>query len=58
MFMVVAKELLAVLACPKCKGAVQYNKKSNKIICNKCRLMFSVLEGDIPNMLIENAEKF
>jgi len=56
--MAVAKELLAVLACPKCKGVVKYDKKMNKIICEKCRLRYPVLDEDIPDMLIEDAEKF
>ena len=56
--MVIAKELLLVLACPKCKGDVRYDKKAKKIICEKCRLRYPVLSGDVPDMLIEDAEKF
>lgn len=56
--MPVAKELLDIMACPKCKGNIKYDRKKNRIICGKCRLRFSVLEGDIPDMLIEDAEKF
>ncbi|RKX37763.1 MAG: Trm112 family protein [Thermotogae bacterium] len=56
--MVVSKELLKILACPKCKGELKYDKNENKLICNKCRLKFPILEGDIPDMLIEDAEKF
>ena len=50
------KELLDILACPKCKGDVEY--KENVLVCGKCRLKYGILEGDIPNMLIEEAEKF
>ena len=56
--MPVAKELLDVLACPKCKGDLQYDVKANKLTCNSCRLRFSVIDEEIPNMLIEDAEKF
>jgi len=56
--MTVSKELLDILACPKCKEDIKYDKKEKKIICNKCRLKFPILEGDIPDMLIEDAEKF
>ena len=56
--MAVSKELLDILACSKCKGNIKYDRKNNKIICNKCRLKFPVLEGNIPDMLIEDAEKF
>jgi len=52
------KELLKILACPKCKGDIRYDKKENKLICDKCRLKYKILEGDIPDMLIEDAEKF
>jgi len=51
-----SKELLAILACPKCKGDLDYNKKENKLICKKCRLAYRIEDG-IPIMLIEEAEK-
>ena len=50
------KELLDVLACPKCKGDLGY--EDNKLVCSRCRLRFAVLEKDVPNMLIEDAESF
>lgn len=50
------KELLDILACPKCKDSIELEK--GKIVCKKCRLKFPILEGDIPDMLIEDAEKF
>jgi len=52
-----SKDLLDVLACPKCKGNIKYDKKASKLICNKCRLKYDII-GDIPNMLIDEAEKF
>ena len=52
----IEKELLDILACPKCKGSIEF--KDNAIFCNKCRLKFKILEGDIPDMLLEDAEKF
>ena len=56
--MSIPKELLEVLACPKCKGELVYDRKFEKLICNKCRLKFGIIDGNIPNMLIEEAEKF
>ena len=53
-----SKDLLDILACPKCKGDLDYDKKNNRLSCKKCRLRYSVMEGDIPNMLIEEAERF
>ncbi|MBI4016036.1 MAG: Trm112 family protein [Candidatus Aenigmarchaeota archaeon] len=56
--MVLSKELLDVLACPKCKGDLVYGQKEEKLTCGKCRLRFSVIEGSIPNMLLKDAERF
>lgn len=53
-----SKQLLDILACPKCKGDIKYNKIKNNLTCGKCRLIYKVLDGDIPDMLIEDAEKF
>lgn len=52
------KELLDILACPKCKGNLDYDRKKNKLTCKKCRLRFAVLNDDIPDMLLEDAEKY
>ena len=51
------KKLLDILACPKCKGDLEYKKEENELICNKCRLRFRI-EEDIPIMLLDEAEKF
>ncbi len=47
------KELLKILACPKCKGDVEL--KEEKIVCIKCGLKYPIKDG-IPIMLIEEAE--
>jgi|GEM_PF-349676 predicted short-subunit dehydrogenase-like oxidoreductase (DUF2520 family) len=49
--------LLEVLACPKCKGELEYRKDEDALICHGCRLRFRIEDG-IPVMLIEEAEKF
>ena len=51
----VDKELLRILACPKCKGDVKLEKE--KLICDKCRLKYKVVDN-VPRMLIDEAEKF
>ncbi|MBC7187594.1 MAG: Trm112 family protein [bacterium] len=51
------KELLEILACPKCKGELEYDQKNEKLICHACRLKYRV-EDDIPIMLIDEAESF
>lgn len=50
-------KLLEILACPKCKGDLEYKEKENELVCHKCRLKYAV-KDDIPNMLIEEAESF
>ncbi len=51
------QELLDILACPKCKGDLEYDQKNDRLICNECRLKYTV-KDDIPIMLIDEAEKF
>ncbi len=53
----ISKKLLDILACPKCKQGIDYDKKENKVICHRCRLKFKI-KDDIPDMLLENAEAF
>ena len=50
------KELLEILACPKCKGDVQLNDKGDGLICPKCELLYPIRE-EIPVMLIDEAIK-
>ncbi|MBN1894461.1 Trm112 family protein [bacterium] len=52
-----SKELLDILVCPKCKGDLEYDREKSKLICEKCRLKYSI-EDDIPVMLIDEAESF
>jgi len=49
--------LLDILACPKCKGDLEYKKEENQLICHACRLKYHIRE-DIPIMLIDEAESF
>ena len=51
------KELLEILACPKCKGDLEYKPEEEILICHTCRLKYRI-EDDIPIMLIDEAEKF
>ena len=47
------KEILSLLACPKCKEGIE--EKEDFLLCNKCGLAFPILEGSIPDMLVEDA---
>jgi uncharacterized protein len=52
--MSIAPELKEILACPKCKGDLEFREAENKIICKACKLVFRI-EDEIPVMLLEEA---
>ena len=52
----ISKELLEILACPKCKGPVTLTEKNDGLVCNSCRLLYEIRD-DIPVMLIDEAKK-
>ena len=51
----ISKELLEILACPKCKGSVHLNDKKDGLLCESCRLLYEIRD-DIPIMLIDEAK--
>ena len=53
--MAISKELLDILACPKCKGDIHLNDSQDGLICDHCRLLYEIRD-DIPIMLIEEAK--
>ena len=52
--MTLAPQLLAILVCPKCKGALDYRKQVGALDCRACQLRYAVRDG-IPVMLIDEA---
>ncbi len=54
--MTIKKELLDILACPKCKGNIRLNEPGNGLVCDNCKLLYHI-KDDIPVMLIDEAEK-
>jgi len=52
--MPISKELLEILACPKCKGDIFLNRKGDGLICKACHLLYPI-KDDIPVMLIDEA---
>jgi uncharacterized protein YbaR (Trm112 family) len=52
--MAIDKELLEILACPKCKGEIRLNEKGDGIVCEKCSLVYPIKDG-IPVMLVDEA---
>ncbi len=51
----IKKELLEILACPKCKGPVTLDPDRDGIVCKKCKLLYEV-KDEIPIMLIDKAK--
>jgi uncharacterized protein len=52
--MAISKDLLDILACPKCKGDIHLNQNNDGLVCEACRLMYPI-KDDIPIMLIDEA---
>ncbi|MFW6324272.1 MAG: Trm112 family protein [Desulfovibrionales bacterium] len=52
--MALNKELLDILACPKCKGDLELTPQEDGLICRSCELVYPIRE-DIPVMLMEEA---
>ncbi len=53
--MTINRELLDILACPKCKGDIYLNDTGDGLICDNCKLVYEI-KDDIPIMLIEEAK--
>jgi uncharacterized protein len=55
--MTLDKELLDILACPNCRGDVEYHQDEELIVCiGRCGYKYPVRD-DIPVMLIDEAIK-
>lgn len=52
--MELVKELLDILACPKCKGPLEAS--GDNLVCPACGLKYPVRDG-IPVLLVEEAIK-
>ena len=52
----ISQELLEILACPACKGDIEYDQENQKLICiGECQRRYPIRDG-IPVMLIDEAE--
>jgi uncharacterized protein YbaR (Trm112 family) len=52
--MALSADLKEILACPKCKGALEFHEERGEIHCLHCQLAYRIDDG-IPVMLIEEA---
>jgi uncharacterized protein YbaR (Trm112 family) len=50
-------ELKEILACPRCKGDLEFRESEGEIRCQACRLAFRIEDG-IPVMLLDEATRF
>ena len=55
--MTLSPDLLSILVCPVCKGDLAYSESAQTLTCDRCRLRYKIVD-DIPDMLVEEAEKF
>lgn len=51
------ERMLEVLACPQCRGDLEYRQDEQSLLCHACRLRYNIRDG-IPVMLIDEAEPF
>jgi uncharacterized protein YbaR (Trm112 family) len=52
--MPLSPELKEILACPKCKGPLEFHEEAGQINCMACRLAYRIEDG-IPVMLVDEA---
>jgi hypothetical protein len=49
-------KLMEILACPVCKGKLEYDKSNNELICKFDRLAYAI-DKDIPVLLESEARR-
>ncbi|HET7025760.1 MAG TPA: Trm112 family protein [Gemmatimonadales bacterium] len=49
------EDLLEILACPKCRGELEYRRPAETLVCHACRLVYRIDDG-IPILLIDEAK--
>jgi uncharacterized protein len=47
--------LLDILACPICKGALQFDRERNRLLCNFDKLAYPIRDN-VPVLLSDQAE--
>jgi len=52
-----SNELKQLLACPKCRGTLEFRDDPAEIRCPACRLSYPVVD-DIPVLLVDQAMPF
>jgi uncharacterized protein YbaR (Trm112 family) len=52
--MPISRELIEIVACPKCKGPVKLKDDESGFVCASCHLVYPVVD-EIPNFLVDEA---
>jgi uncharacterized protein YbaR (Trm112 family) len=55
--MPVPKDLIEILRCPFCLGNLKYENDTFTCLNPECGINYGVIDGDIPNMLIDEAQR-
>jgi uncharacterized protein YbaR (Trm112 family) len=55
--MTMDRELLEILACPKCKGELDLAVDESELRCKACKLSYRIDDG-IPILLIDEAVSY
>lgn len=53
--MAIDRELLEVLACPRCMGELVLKEDESGLVCFACRIVYPI-EDDLPIMLLDEAK--
>ena len=53
--MTINKKLLEILVCPACKSKVKLNAKKDKLVCEKCKVIYDIIDS-VPIMLVKKSE--
>lgn len=49
------RDLVEILACPKCKGGIELRTDESAFLCRACRLVY-VVQDEIPNFIVDEAQ--
>ena len=50
-------DLLEILVCPQCRGALAVDEGAGELVCDRCRLAYQVVDR-IPVMLVDEARSY
>lgn len=54
--MALPEKLLEKLACPSCRGNLDYEQDKERLVCATCKVAYAI-KDNIPVLLVDEAEK-